>query len=229
MDLFDRNELLRKKIMKQLYFGQSLSLAELSEGIDRSIPLTTRILNEMVEEGTVTESGLAPSTGGRRPAMYTLRKDVLFMVSVSMDQFVTRIVIMDGHNRFVTPIEKIDLTLPGNPESLSQLTKAVDGHIKKSGIDREKIAGIGIGMPGFVDTAKGINYRCLPSGNTSLAAYMESEMELPVLIDNDSSVIALAELRFGAARGKRNVMVVNIGWGVGLGQVLNGSLFRGNN
>ena len=115
MALFDRNELHRKKIMKQLYFGQSLSLAELSEGIDKSIPLTTRILNEMVEEGTVVESGLAPSTGGRRPAMYSIRQDVLFMVSVSMDQFVTRITIMDLHNRSVTPIEKINLTLPQNP------------------------------------------------------------------------------------------------------------------
>lgn len=229
MALFDRNELHRKKIMKQLYFGQSLSLAELSEGIDKSIPLTTRILNEMVEEGTVVESGLAPSTGGRRPAMYSIRQDVLFMVSVSMDQFVTRITIMDLHNRFVTPIEKINLTLPRNPESLSRLTEAVAEHIKKSGIDREKIAGVGIGMPGFVDTAKGINYSFLPSGNKSLTAYMEAALELPVLIDNDSSVIALAELRFGAARGKRNVMVVNMGWGVGLGQVLNGTLFRGNN
>jgi predicted NBD/HSP70 family sugar kinase len=51
---------------------------------------------------------------------------------------------------------------------------------------------------------------------------------LPVLIDNDSSLIALAEFRIGAAMGKQNVMVVNIGWGIGLGMILNKKLYRGN-
>jgi predicted NBD/HSP70 family sugar kinase len=52
---------------------------------------------------------------------------------------------------------------------------------------------------------------------------------LPVSIDNDSSLIALAELRFGGARERKNAMVINIGWGVGLGIVVNGTLFRGHN
>lgn len=47
-------------------------------------------------------------------------------------------------------------------------------------------------------------------------------------IDNDSSLIALAELNFGAARDKKDVMVVNIGWGTGLGMVVNGGLYRGS-
>jgi predicted NBD/HSP70 family sugar kinase len=52
---------------------------------------------------------------------------------------------------------------------------------------------------------------------------------MPVFIDNDSSLIALAELRFGAARNRRSAMVINIGWGIGLGLILGGELFRGNN
>ncbi|RYF88994.1 MAG: ROK family protein, partial [Chitinophagaceae bacterium] len=48
-------------------------------------------------------------------------------------------------------------------------------------------------------------------------------------IDNDSSLIALAELRFGRARHQKNAMVINISWGVGLGMILNGELFRGHN
>ena len=56
---------------------------------------------------------------------------------------------------------------------------------------------------------------------------MEAIAEVPVLIDNDSSLIALAELKHGMAKGHKNTMVVNIGWGTGLGLILNGSLFRG--
>jgi predicted NBD/HSP70 family sugar kinase len=53
-------------------------------------------------------------------------------------------------------------------------------------------------------------------------------VKLPVFIDNDSRLIALAELKFGAARDTKNAMVINIGWGVGLGMILEGELFRGH-
>ncbi|MDB5129434.1 ROK family protein, partial [Mucilaginibacter sp.] len=54
------------------------------------------------------------------------------------------------------------------------------------------------------------------------------ELNLPVFIDNDSSLIALAELKFGAGRNLKDVLVVNVGWGTGLGMIVNGSLFRGH-
>src|SRR5205085_5412441 len=63
----------------------------------------------------------------------------------------------------------------------------------------------------------------------SLTEYISEVIAVPAFIDNDSSLIALAELKFGSARGKRNAMVINAGWGIGLGMILNGELFRGNN
>jgi predicted NBD/HSP70 family sugar kinase len=101
--------------------------------------------------------------------------------------------------------------------------------IDKSSIPKSKIAGIGIGMPGFIDVLKGINHSFLKISEGSIVSYIESEVGLPVLIDNDSSLIALAELRLGEARNRQNVMVININWGVGLGMILNGELFRGYN
>jgi predicted NBD/HSP70 family sugar kinase len=59
---------------------------------------------------------------------------------------------------------------------------------------RSKIAGIGIGMPGFVDAKKGLNYSFLPSNNQSIPEHISKNVDLPVFIDNDSSLIALAEL-----------------------------------
>ncbi|MCK7556022.1 ROK family protein [Chitinophaga sedimenti] len=99
--------------------------------------------------------------------------------------------------------------------------------IRGSGIEKDRIAGIGIGMPGFVDVTKGVNYSFLDAGQGNITEYLELLTGLPVLIDNDSSLIALAELRLGGVRNRQNAMVVNIGWGIGLGMVLNGSLFRG--
>src|SRR5690606_10574704 len=65
--------------------------------------------------------------------------------------------------------------------------------------------------------------------NGNLKDYLSDKFEIPVFIDNDSSAIALAELHFGAARGMKEVMVVNMGWGIGLGMIINGSLYRGHN
>lgn len=225
----DKNSRYKKKITRLLYFAPQLSCAELSAGIDKSIPLTARLLNELQEEGFVVETGFAPSTGGRRAAMYALQADKLYTVSVAMDQFVTRIAIMDGKNNLAAPVVKMDLPLANNNEAFKLLTRQIAKTIKSSGISKEKIIGIGIGMPGFIDITKGVNYSFLPTGGKSIATVIEEEIGLPVFIDNDSSLVALAELRFGAARGKANVMVINIGWGVGLGMIVNGALFRGYN
>ena len=225
----DKNSRYKKKITRLLYFAPQLSCAELSAGIDKSIPLTARLLNELQEEGFVVETGFAPSTGGRRAAMYALQADKLYTVSVAMDQFVTRIAIMDGKNNLAAPAVKMDLPLANNTEAAALLTKQIAKAIQSSGISKEKIIGIGIGMPGFIDITKGVNHSFLPTGGKSIATVIEEEIGLPVFIDNDSSLVALAELRFGAARGKANVMVINIGWGVGLGMIVNGALFRGYN
>lgn len=221
--------LFKKKIIKQIYFAGSLSSAELSWSIKKSIPFTTKLLNELIEDGFVMETGYAPSTGGRRPVTYSLKADAQFIVSVALDQFVARIAILDLQNTIVFQYEKFELPLAKNPQALTELAAKIEDAINESKLPKEKIAGVGIGMPGFVDARKGINYSFLKANGTSITHFISERIGLPVFIDNDSSLIALAELRFGGARDKKNVMVINIGWGVGLGMVLNGELFRGNN
>jgi predicted NBD/HSP70 family sugar kinase len=83
-------------------------------------------------------------------------------------------------------------------------------------------------MPGFVDSNRGLNYTFLNASGTTVNQYISDRVKLPVFIDNDSSLIALAELRFGAAHNKKNAMVINASWGVGLGLIINGELFRGH-
>jgi predicted NBD/HSP70 family sugar kinase len=219
----------KRNIIKHLYFSGQLSCAELSQLTDKSLPLTTKILNELIEEGSVQELGYALSTGGRRPQMYSLKSDLMYVVAVAMDQLITRMAIVDMRNNLIGQVEKVELKLSDNPNAVKELRKNIIKFIKESKIPKNKIAGIGIGMPGFVDVIKGINHSFLKIDEGSIVSYIESELGLPVLIDNDSSLIALAELRLGEARNRQNVMVININWGVGLGMILNGELFRGYN
>lgn len=225
----EKNQLYRKKIVKHLYFSNMLSCADLSDKINKSLPVTTKMLGKLIEEGWVTETGFAASTGGRRAVMYSLKPDVLYVVSVAMDQLITRIAILNMQNAQVTATEIFELPLNRNSQALVTLTEKIEEVINKSGIAKNQFAGVGIGMPGFVDALQGQNYTFLEPEQGSLTQYISSKLKLPVFIDNDSRLIALAELMFGAARGKKNAMVINVGWGVGLGMILNGELFRGHN
>src|SRR5258708_17301388 len=107
----DKNMLYKKRIVKQLYFSNALSCSDLSSRIESSLPLTTRMLNELIDENYIVETGYAPSTGGRRPLIYSLRSDVMYILAVAMDQLFTRIVLVDMQNRYVTEVEKFELHL----------------------------------------------------------------------------------------------------------------------
>lgn len=220
----------KRELQKHLYFNKALSCADLSILTNKSIPFTTKFLNELISDGSVIETGFAHSTGGRRAQTYSLRPDLGYIVCVAMDQLITNIGILDMHNNIIGKVAKIQLPLKNNAQSLQKLRDSLVKFISNSGIPQEKIFGIGISMPGFVDVKKGLNYMFLtPPENESIVSFIREEIDIPVLIDNDSSLIGLAELRLGEASHRKNAMVINIGWGVGLGMILNGELFRGHN
>jgi predicted NBD/HSP70 family sugar kinase len=224
----DKRHLFKKKLIKKMYFGGVLSSADLSILTEKNLQITSKAINELVDEGAVIAAGYANSTGGRCPQLFTLKEDLLYLVAVAMDQLITRIALVDMKNNFVGKTKELELVLSDNPDLIHELGTQLNQFINDSGISKEKIAGIGIGMPGFVDAEKGLNYSFMKVKQGSINTILENMIEIPVYIDNDSSLIALAEFKIGAALGKRNVMVVNIGWGIGLGMILNNKLYRGN-
>ncbi|MEP7231404.1 MAG: ROK family protein [Ginsengibacter sp.] len=224
----NKKDFYKKRILKELYFTPSISCAELYTRVNKSFPVVTKLLGDLIKSEIVIETGYATSTGGRRPQTYAIRTDIMYVVSVAMDQFVTRIAILNMQNKIIAGIEKFELNLGNTHDSVAILSDHIKKFIENSGIDKSKIIGIGIGMPGFVNAQKSINYTFLKTQSTSISHVISEQVELPVYIDNDSSLVALTELRFGAARHKKNAMVINIGWGIGLGLILNGQLFRGH-
>ena len=226
-----RQDKLKQAVFKQLYYKGALSVAELSMYTNKSIPNITGIMNVLLKEGYAIEQGLAPSTGGRRAVKYQLNKKMKkYIVAVAMDQFVTRIAIYNLLNELVHPETAISLPLQDNPAAFQQLCLAIERYIAASNTRRIHIMGIGIAMPGFIDIENGINASFLTSNdNIGLRDRLSQRLEVPVYIENDSSAIAIAELSFGSAQGLQDVMVVNMGWGIGLGMIVNGSLFRGHN
>jgi glucokinase-like ROK family protein len=227
--MINKTQWYKRKVIKELCFGNVLSALEISIRVEKSLPLITRIVNELVEEGILQEKGYASSTGGRKPLMYSLVAGKMYVISVAMDQLITRIGIIDLQSCDISSLKKYNLVLPQNQQALPTLVKYIAEFIKQSGIEKSKIIGVGIGMPGFVDVDKGINYSFMDNKKESIPAYIEQVVGVPVFMDNDSSLIALTELKLGSVLHRKNAIVINLGWGVGLGMIINGKLFRGNN
>lgn len=220
---------LKNMIIKTLYFNKAMSCAGLSELYDKSIPSIAKAVNELMEEGFVVEDGYAPSSGGRRPLMYSVKANTMYILAIALDQLTARIQLFDLLNNAVADMVTFELKLLNNPDALAKLTAEINNYIKGSGVSKEKIAGTGIGMPGFINVTEGINYTYLDAGGESLTAYLTAKTGITTYIDNDSSLIALAEQKFGIAKSQNEVMVINLGWGIGLGMIVNGKLFRGYN
>ena len=220
---------LKNMIIRQLYFDKALSCADMSELFDKSIPSIAKAVNELIAEGFVTEQGYAPSSGGRRPLMYALKAEAMYIITIAMDQLSTRMQIVDLLNNPVTDVISLELKLRDNPDALHTLIDYISDYIHTSGIPANKLAGIGIGMPGFINTTEGINYTYLDANGQSLTQLITIKTGIPAYIDNDSSLIALAEQKFGIAKNQKDVMVINLGWGIGLGMIVNGEIYRGHN
>jgi glucokinase len=89
--------------------------------------------------------------------------------------------------------------------------------------------GVGVGIPCTIDRERGLAITSvnLPIANVRIRDLLAERLGLPVFIDNDANTAALAEHRFGAAKGTRNLVLLTIGTGIGGGLVLEGELYRG--
>jgi predicted NBD/HSP70 family sugar kinase len=215
-------------IIKELYYLNNATCLDISKATGASIPNVAKNINELIEAGYIVQNGFATSTGGRKPLTYSLVSDRKYILSIAADQFFTRICLVDLHNNFLTDVYEfpLDLAVHSSPER--ELVNQIESYLTQHRIDRTKIYGLGMAMPGFVSPDQGVNQTFFKAAKPNLQRFLAAETGFDVFIDNDSSAIALAELKFGEGRVKNELMVINIGWGIGLGMIINGEIFRGS-
>ena len=109
--------------------------------------------------------------------------------------------------------------------------KCIQKVIKKSGIKKGNIKGVGIGSPGLVNPETGqvkhvANIQTL--NDFYLAPAIKKLIGIPVFIDNDANAMTLGEFYYGAAKGYNNIIAMTVGTGIGGGLIINGQLYRGS-
>jgi predicted NBD/HSP70 family sugar kinase len=219
---------LKEKILAHLYYLKELSIAELSKSLAKNAPIVTKAINELLDQRIIVDKGLAASTGGRRAALYALNDEVDYLIlSLSIDQFYTSIHVSNLRQKIL--YEQVDLALDlsgaaAGPKMLEAFKLLISSH----NVDSTKIIGIGISMPGFVNTTLGVN-DSFPDHEPihHLKDLVEKALNIPTIIDNDSRCVAIAEKQFGAGVDSTHTLVINLNWGVGLGIIINGEIFTG--
>lgn len=218
------------RIIKDIYVGGPKTNIEICKDFNISSPTSTGLLNELIEEDLVEKKGRAKSEGGRQPDLYGLKDNSLFVLSIAVGKFKTKMAIFDNNNRNLTGIKTFSIPISKDLSAVDEIYESAEALIRESKIDRQKLMGIGINTPGLVDSIEGNNHTYLKTDpdSVSLEMLLTSKFGIPVYLQNDVKSAALAEYRFGRARGRKNVLVISLDWGIGLGILMDGKLIRGS-
>ena len=224
-----RKHVQKLKIVKHLYVKGAKTNADICSRFGISSPTSIAILSELVAEGLVEKQGRGKSLGGRKPELYGLCDGSLFVLSIHMEQLKTRIAIFDNNNHIISGVHTFHIEVTKDLSALSQVYERAQEVLHASGIELKKLVGVGISMPGLVASKEGNNHTYLLTAGEpeSLQQLLEEKFGKPVFIQNDAKSAALAEYRFGLAHGRRDVLVLSMDWGIGMGMILDGKLRSG--
>ncbi len=113
---------------------------------------------------------------------------------------------------------------------VDELLATLEAELRKALAAHPGALSIGLGIPCTIDRERGVAISAvnLPIVDLPIRDLMTERLGLPVEIDNDGNVAALAEHRWGAARGATNAVLLTIGTGIGGGLIVNGEVYRGS-
>jgi predicted NBD/HSP70 family sugar kinase len=215
------------RLIKNLYTKGSNTAGEICTEVGISLPTVNSLLGDLMNSGEVIKNGRAESQGGRKPDLYQLDNNAFYILSVDINKFRVKTAIYNCSNESLTEAETIRLTLNNEKETFEQICEFLIQHQNNSGLDNEKIIAVGISMPGLIDSINGVNHTYLKFGKKSLVENFESRLGRKVFLENDARAMTLAEFKFGQNDHFKNVLGIFVGWGIGLGILIDGKIYQG--
>lgn len=217
----------KNAIIEYLYHLGPTSNPEIARYTKMSSPTITKLIQELIDLGVVIDMGIGESIGGRRPNLYGINPNARYIIGVDIDCRMVKIGIFNLANEAVTKVVTYFSNVKDKNLMFSNLFDRLDLLIEESGLDKKSFLGIGVSIPGLINSKTGQTYMDLTIDEKPLAQHFSDYFRLPVIIDSDSRVMAIGEQAFGYAKNKKDVLCLNICDGVGLGMILNGIVYRG--
>jgi glucokinase-like ROK family protein len=217
----------QRLIVEYLYRNEKASNPELAKLTQMSSPTINKLITELMELGIVQELGYGDSIGGRRPNLYGINANIRYIISIDIDCRMIKMGVFNLRNELISE----NLTYFDNIKNKTQVFEGIFEHLdtllEKLHLEANQFLGIGISLPGLIETKTGETYSDLLLDGLSLEEAFEKRYHLPTFTGNDSRVMALGEQAFGAARNKENVLCINICDGIGMGMIVNGQIYEG--
>jgi glucokinase-like ROK family protein len=209
---------------------EPISRQELSKITGLTPPAITGIVRELLEFGFVIEEGIGESSGGRRPVKLRFNQEAGFVVGIEVMMRETKVAIADLKND-PTQFKSFSLDMNIPQDGIKKLVEELKTLINSEGMSEKNFVGIGIAFPALISTREGIVKKSVNLGslwdNFPLKEVMEEELKIPVFVENNSNVSALAERWFGGGTESRDLVYINLGEGISAGIIMNDRIVHG--
>ncbi len=194
----------------------------------------TGISAELLEAGLIEEVARDDNNGdlkrGRPRVDLKIRGAARMVAGVKLGDKNATVAILDfGGNMVGEFMLELPKTKLNSQEALDFLFTVLLEATKSTGIALSDLSGVGFGLAGVIDVPRGFVHwsPSLTQRNLPLRELLEKRLGLPVFLDNDVNLVALAEQWFGLGKGVSDFIVITIENGVGMGIVINGEIYRG--
>ncbi len=222
-----KNIHIRKKIISYFADAGNATIAELCKETNLSVPKVTTLITELMSGGLVKDFGKVGSTGGRRPNIYGLVPDSGFFLGVDVKHDHINIGLIDLQKKLIKISKDVPYNLNNTAESLAALCQLIKDFIKESAISKDKILGLGLNLSGRINYATGYSYSFFHFNEDPLSKLLEKELNLKTYLENDSRAMAYGEFNCGVVKEEKNVLFLNLDYGLGMGVLINNELYYG--
>lgn len=194
-------------------------------GLGRNV--VTQRVAQLLDIGLLAGGTLGQSTGGRAPRELHFRSDAGYILVAELGATSTSTALADLSGHLIDQATEASDITDGPDQILGRVANLFDDLLLKHPVE---IWGVGVGLPGPVEFTTGapVAPPIMPGWDGfDVRGYFAQSHKAPTWVDNDVNVMALGELRDGRARGRKDVIYVKVGTGIGAGLVSRGSLHRG--
>ena len=203
------------------------TIAELSSSLGVSVPYTTKTLNELIEDGLIEVTGKKDNYSKRAPKIYDLIATSGYFLGIDTGKQSLTFGICDFCGNMVAEPELIHFDYQDTPECFDRFINLINEYIQRSGIARSQIKKACMSIGGRVNPEIGCAYNYFTCTEMPLAEALTERLDLPFCIDNDTRCMTYGEYLKGVCKGLKNIIFVNVSWGIGIGIIFDGKLYLG--
>lgn len=223
----NRKAMVPKRLLDLFIAQGSSTIPELSKAAGVSLPTATSALNELMSMGLAREIGKKDNATGRIPMVYDLVPTAGYFIGANPEMDCLALAASDFCGNLIVEKTRVPYRYENTPENLEQLGSIINDFIDTLPIKRDDILNVCVNVAERVNPFEGRAYNMFTFTDIPLTQKISEMIQLPVCIENDTRSMTYAELIKGCCKGLKDVVFVNVCWGIGIGIIIDGKLYYG--